>query len=255
MEMMWHMAEKVVITKSLLDDLANDINEASGESGAKTIAQMRNTVQNLSVGGGYYTPTVTQMDENTMKVEYAASSENMPIVEPVTVALPQGPQGEKGATGATGTAGPTGATGAQGPKGDKGDTGATGATGSPGKDGYTPVKGTDYWTEADKQEILDEDILYLSQELAKRQQLTPEYANDISGCTDTSKLYVLPDGFIYAYILGESTGTKTETVSPVWQLGVKLDKSTGAESSGGQYTACEPIYIADGENLCVFRCQ
>ena len=35
-------------------------------------------------------------------------------------------------------------------KGDKGDTGA------PGKDGKTPVKGTDYWTAADKQEIIDD---------------------------------------------------------------------------------------------------
>ena len=33
-------------------------------------------------------------------------------------------------------------------KGDKGDTGAAGA------DGYTPVKGTDYWTAADKAEIV-----------------------------------------------------------------------------------------------------
>lgn len=42
------MAEKYAITKSLLDGLANDINDAAGESGAKTIAQMRNSVQNLS---------------------------------------------------------------------------------------------------------------------------------------------------------------------------------------------------------------
>ena len=35
-------------------------------------------------------------------------------------------------------------------KGDKGDTGATGA------DGKTPVKGVDYWTAADKQEIIDD---------------------------------------------------------------------------------------------------
>lgn len=125
--------------------------------------------------------------------------------------------------------------------------GAAGPAGATGADGYTPVRGADYWTEEDKAEIRDEDIAYLSQELAKRQQLTPEYANDISGCTDTSKLYVLPDGYIYAYILGEGTGTKTETVTPVWQLGVKLDKSTGAEGSGGNYTACEPIYIGDGE--------
>lgn len=38
--------------------------------------------------------------------------------------------------------------------GSKGSTGATGATGSKGADGYTPVRGTDYWTEADKVEIV-----------------------------------------------------------------------------------------------------
>ena len=36
------------------------------------------------------------------------------------------------------------------PKGDKGDKGDTGA---PGKDGHDPVRGVDYWTEADKNEI------------------------------------------------------------------------------------------------------
>ena len=35
----------------------------------------------------------------------------------------------------------------QGEKGDKGDA---------GKDGKTPVKGTDYWTAADKQSIVDD---------------------------------------------------------------------------------------------------
>lgn len=43
-----------------------------------------------------------------------------------------------------GEKGDTGATGPQGTKGDKGD---------PGTAGYTPVKGTDYWTAADKSEI------------------------------------------------------------------------------------------------------
>ena len=60
------------------------------------------------------------------------------------------------------TKGDTGATGAKGDKGDKGDTGATGATGAKGADGYTPVRGTDYWTDADKAEIkayVDEAIL------------------------------------------------------------------------------------------------
>ena len=40
-------------------------------------------------------------------------------------------------------------------KGDKGDPGA------PGKDGKTPVKGTDYWTAADKQEIVNDVIAAL----------------------------------------------------------------------------------------------
>lgn len=37
-----------------------------------------------------------------------------------------------------------------------GSKGSTGATGETGADGYTPVKGTDYWTEADKEEIISE---------------------------------------------------------------------------------------------------
>lgn len=77
----------------------------------------------------------------------------------------QGPQGVKGDTGATGPKGDTGATGAQGPQGAagaqgaKGDTGAAGAKGDKGDtgaDGHTPVKGTDYWTDADKAEIVDD---------------------------------------------------------------------------------------------------
>ena len=40
--------------------------------------------------------------------------------------------------------------GLKGDKGDKGDTGAAGA------DGYTPVKGTDYWTADDKAEMVDD---------------------------------------------------------------------------------------------------
>ena len=76
----------------------------------------------------------------------------------------QGPKGDTGATGAQGPKGDTGATGAQGPKGDTGATGAqgpkgdTGATGAQGQDGHTPVRGVDYWTSADKSEIVDDVI-------------------------------------------------------------------------------------------------
>lgn len=110
----------------------------------------------------------------------------------------QGPQGPQGETGPQGEAGPQGAQGPKGAdgytpvkgvdyfdgekgdkgdaftysdftpeqlaalKGAKGDTGATGEKGEKGDkgaDGYTPVKGTDYWTEADKQEIKEDLIV------------------------------------------------------------------------------------------------
>lgn len=57
----------------------------------------------------------------------------------------KGDKGEQGIQGETGAPGPQGIQGIQGPKGDKGDTGAN---------GHTPVKGTDYFTEADKQELV-----------------------------------------------------------------------------------------------------
>lgn len=95
---------------------------------------------------------------------------------------PQGPQGEKGETGSQG---PQGATGANGHSPvvtasksgtvttikvdgtsiatiNDGATGATGATGiqgpkgDTGAAGHTPVKGTDYWTSADRQGIIND---------------------------------------------------------------------------------------------------
>lgn len=66
---------------------------------------------------------------------------------------PQGEKGEQGEQGIQGLQGEQGEKGADGAKGDKGDTGEA---------GYSPVRGTDYWTEADKAEIkayVDEAIL------------------------------------------------------------------------------------------------
>lgn len=59
-------------------------------------------------------------------------------------------KGDKGDKGDTGDKGDKGDTGAQGIQGIQGETGATGAKGDAG---YSPVRGTDYWTEADKNEM------------------------------------------------------------------------------------------------------
>ena len=66
-----------------------------------------------------------------------------------------GPKGDKGDTGEPGPQGPKGDTGDVGPQGPAGEQGPQGIQGPQGEqgpagaDGYTPVKGTDYFTEAD----------------------------------------------------------------------------------------------------------
>lgn len=62
---------------------------------------------------------------------------------------------EDGADGAPGAKGKDGAPGAPGAQGEKGEKGEKGDPGTPGAAGHTPVKGTDYWTAADKQEIVN----------------------------------------------------------------------------------------------------
>ena len=64
-------------------------------------------------------------------------------------------------------------------------------------------KGVDYWTDADKAEINADNIAFITTELAKRGQLKPEFANSVDEMTDTSKIYVMPDGYMWAYMLTE----------------------------------------------------
>lgn len=60
-----------------------------------------------------------------------------------------------------GAKGDAGATGPAGPAGPQGHAGAPGKDGEPGAPGKTPVRGTDYWTAADKQEIVNSVIAAL----------------------------------------------------------------------------------------------
>ena len=66
---------------------------------------------------------------------------------------PQGPQGQKGNTGAQGPEGPQGPKGETGPQGPEGPQGPKGDT---GPQGPAPVKGTDYFTAADRAAIVED---------------------------------------------------------------------------------------------------
>lgn len=123
----------------------------------------------------------------------AAQAVNDALAEAKASGEFDGPQGPKGDTGAQGPQGPKGDTGAQGPagvngksptviieetaggimvettnadgtnyvgyvlhggKGDTGPQGPAGPKGDTGAAGHTPVRGTDYWTDEDKDEII-----------------------------------------------------------------------------------------------------
>ena len=62
--------------------------------------------------------------------------------------------------------------------------------------------------------------VYVDDEIAKVKaqvnQMKPEFANSIEECVDTSKMYVLPDGYIYAYKLTEvETGPSYTNLLPL----------------------------------------
>ena len=117
--------------------------------------------------------------------------------------------------------------GAKGDKGDKGDTGATGESGADGADGKSAY-----------QIALDNGFVGSQSEwLASLKgepgtvQLTPLFANDISECTDTTKLYVLPDGFVYAYMEKTQQGEVTELITEGFLDNTRLSTSKPSTSA------------------------
>lgn len=138
------------------NNLVAAINEAakSGSGGSASIA--------MRVDGGY--------------IQYS-NDNGKTWVNLIAEADLKGDKGDAGAAGKDGTDGVTphiggngnwyigdddtgkpsqGEQGAKGDSGEKGDKGDPGTPGKNGTDGHTPVKGTDYWTAADKAEIVAE---------------------------------------------------------------------------------------------------
>ena len=75
----------------------------------------------------------------------------------LTIGVPKGDPGEpglRGEPGEKGDKGDPGEKGEPGEKGDKGDPGEKGEPGATGEAGYTPVKGVDYFTDAEKSEMI-----------------------------------------------------------------------------------------------------
>lgn len=100
-------------------------------------------------------PVVVDLSNYYTKSQVDAAIDAVELTPgPQGPAGPQGEPGRDGQDGAPGPAGPAGPAGKDGAPGQQGPQGAPGAPGAPGQDGHTPVKGTDYWTETDKAEIV-----------------------------------------------------------------------------------------------------
>ena len=84
-------------------------------------------------------------------------------------------------------------------------------------------------------------------------QLKPEFANDTSECTDTSKLYVLPDGYIYAY-MKKTVRVENNEYDPAYTDGLnKRIKSDGsvADYNGSYLTDYIEVDYAEEYNVTI----
>lgn len=110
------------------------------------------------------------------------------------------------------------------PRGAKGDKGVQG---NPGNDGHTPVKGTDYWTAEDKQEIQNEDKQYIDSNIkslnyqpkvVKNQaELETDYPQGTSGIivtADTGHKWVWLGNEWNDCGIYQSAGIANDTVTP-----------------------------------------
>lgn len=120
---------------------------------------------------------------------------------------------------------------------------------------YTPVKGVDYWTEADQESIVQQVIAALG---------TPVFGTvdadnniiltgNLTGDTYTVK-YEKEDGTLIE--VGEIVMEADESgeVTIVWKTNVKIDKTTGAEAAdtSGNYASTEPIELKDGYTYTLY---
>lgn len=157
----------------------------------------------------------------------------------------QGPQGDPGAKGETGEKGETGAAGAtgpegpQGPKGEQGAKGDPGATGPQGPAGHTPVKGTDYFTAADKSEIAQAAAELVG--VPSASSTTPKAPGTASA--GTSAAYARGD-----HVHPKQMVTKSDVglgnVDNV-SINTRLNRTTNVNASDANYTT----YMARGEAL------
>ena len=153
------------LTTEAKDTLVAAINEAArtGGAGSMALRVADGYIQYSTDGSSTWTNLIAMAD---LKGAKGDKGDPGPKGDPGAKGDPgekgdPGPKGDPGAKGDPGEKGDPGPKGDPGEKGDPGPKGDPGAKGEPGAPGKTPVRGTDYWTAADKQEIVNSVIAAL----------------------------------------------------------------------------------------------
>lgn len=121
--------------------------------------------------------------------------------------------------------------------------------------GYTPIKGVDYWTPADQEQIVQDVIKALGTPVFGRVENdnTLILSGNLADGTYHIK-YENADGKL-SDVCDYVVGTVIEDVPLSWALGTKLDKSTGkvTETGSTTYAATQYIDIIAGKTYVVQR--
>lgn len=91
----------------------------------------------------------------------------------------------------------------------------------------------------------------LKEELVKRGQLAPEFANSVAECTDTAKLYVLPDGYIYAYMTKSGALFTNQLFNAVDTDGTPYNGGAGYVDGKSFYSVVNNVEAAKAYSDCI----
>ena len=144
----------------------------------------------------------------------------------------------KPSRGADGHDGQDGEPGKDGNDGKDGSPGKDGEDGQPGKDGHTPVKGVDYWTEADKTEMV--------------QQVIAAIGTPVIGKVDESNQILIAgilDNGTYTVKYENEDGTTTT----IGEFTVTDSESGGGDDGGDVVTITNQLPISTDYDGTVFN--
>lgn len=154
----------------------------------------------------------------------------------------------------------------KGAQGEQGEQGPQGEQGEKGDDGHTPVKGTDYWTEADKGEIIqavvdvmggsligyvDENNVIVLVGGLEGETYTVKYKMEDESLIDIGELVLSepeePEEVINQIPISTDASGEPFNGGQGWKTGYRMSMSSGSETAAEGYECTGFIPVAYGD--------